>query len=227
MTKAIVSLSGGMDSTTVLADALSQGREVISCVGFNYGSKHNPHELEAGKQIATHYKTPYSIIDLRNAMYGFKSALMDHTQAIPEGHYEAENMRQTVVPARNIIFLSLLAGEAWSRGASEIWLGIHAGDHFIYPDCRPEFYHAMNEAIRIGTGDLVSIKAPYLYGNKTTIIKRGLELNVPYHLTRTCYSSDNIACGKCGSCQERLEAFQANGLQDPIEYISRDLFPKG
>ena len=145
MTKAIVSLSGGMDSTTVLADAISQGREVISCVGFNYGSKHNPHELEAGKQIATHYKTPYSIIDLRNAMYGFKSALMDHTQAIPEGHYEAENMRQTVVPARNIIFLSLLAGEAWSRGAGEIWLGIHSEQR---AQCRVHACHTALSIIR-------------------------------------------------------------------------------
>ena len=224
--KAIVSLSGGMDSTTVLAEALASGCDVIGCVGFDYGSKHNPYELEAAKNIAQHYKIPYSIVNLRNAMLGFQSALLDRSKAIPEGHYEAENMRQTVVPGRNIIFLSLLAGEAWSREAGQVWIGIHAGDHFIYPDCRPEFYLAMRQAVLEGTDHKVEIMAPFLYGNKTSIIKRGLELGVPYGMTRTCYQANPVACGRCGSCQERLASFEANGLRDPLEYQSRVLFPK-
>lgn len=223
--KAIVSLSGGMDSTTALAEALDAKRDVISCVGFNYGSKHNPHELKAAMSIAQHYKIPFSIVDLRNVMLGFQSALLDRSRAVPEGHYEAENMRQTVVPGRNIIFLSILAGEAWSRQAEEIWIGIHAGDHFIYPDCRPDFFDAMNQAISLGTDGAVYIQAPFLRGNKTTIIKRGLELGVPYQLTRTCYQDNPVACGRCGSCNERKEAFLANGIEDPIEYEYRGPVP--
>lgn len=222
--KSIVSLSGGMDSATVLAVAVKHS-EVIGCVGFNYNSKHNPWELEAGKKVAQHYSIPYSIVDLRNVMFGFKSALLDRNQQIPEGHYEAENMKQTVVPGRNIIFLSILAGEAWSRGAEQIYIGIHGGDHFIYPDCRPAFFEAMSDAISYGTDHQVTLSAPFLYGNKTSIIKQGLELGVPYHLTRTCYTSDEIACGKCGSCNERREAFLANGIEDPIEYQYRGPIP--
>jgi len=141
---------------------------------------------------------------------------------IPEGHYEDESMSRTVVPGRNIIFASILTGVAWSLGAEEVWLGIHQGDHAIYPDCRPEFYRAMNEAVTLGTDGKVVLKAPFLDTNKTGILRRGLFLNVPYGYTRTCYKEQEIACGKCGSCQERLEAFAECGLTDPVEYETKE-----
>jgi 7-cyano-7-deazaguanine synthase len=225
MAKAIVSLSGGMDSTTVLAHAIEKGREV-ECIGFTYGSKHNAYENEAARQIAAHYKVPFNLISLKEIMGTFESNLLKTGGDIPEGHYEEESMSQTVVPGRNIIFSSFLAGYAWSRKADEVWLGIHSGDHAIYPDCRPEFYEAMKLAIETGTGDAVTLAAPFLSGNKTTIIEWGLKREVPYHLSRTCYKDQPIACGRCGACQERLEAFRNNGLEDPIEYISREELPK-
>lgn len=214
---AIVSLSGGMDSATVLADAIDKGRKPLA-VGFTYGSKHNPYENQAAADLAKHYAAPFRLIDLSGVMRGFKSHLMADGGPIPEGHYEDASMAQTVVPGRNIIFAAILSGLAWSEGAEEIWLGIHQGDHAIYEDCRPSFYAAMNQAIQEGTGKRVRLVAPFLDGNKTTILKRGLLLGVPYSLTRTCYKDQSLACGKCGSCQERLSAFCAIGVDDPVEY---------
>ena len=222
--KVIVSLSGGMDSTTVLAEAIAEGREVVA-VGFTYGSKHNKYENEAARNVAAHYSIPFRLIDFSSIVTGFKSNLLLSGGDIPEGHYEQIEMSDTVVPGRNIIFSAILAGVAWSENAEEIWLGIHSGDHAIYPDCRPEFYSAMDKAIRTGTDDRVRLMAPYLDGNKTTIIKRGLELQVPYHLTRTCYKDQPIACGKCGACNERREAFMNNGVVDPIDYMYQGPLP--
>ena len=225
--KALVSLSGGMDSTTVLAEAIdTYGAVEVGAVGFTYGSKHNFYENAAARKIAWNYGVPFELLDLSTVMKGFKSNLMKSGGDIPEGHYESESMSQTVVPGRNIIFISILSGLAWSNEYEEIWLGLHAGDHAIYEDCRPAFFHSMNAAVVNGTGERVSLRAPFLHGNKQTIIRRGLKLDVPYHLTRTCYKDQEVACGKCGSCQERLEAFDANVIDDPIEYVSRQILAK-
>lgn len=215
--KAIVSLSGGMDSTTVLAEAIDQGRDV-DCVGFTYGSKHNLYENRAAKQIADCYGCSFELVDFSDIARSFKSNLLQGQGEIPEGHYEADNMALTVVPGRNIIFISILAGLAWSRGAEEIWLGIHQGDHAIYPDCRLAFFSAMKNAIELGTDKRVTLVAPFLDTDKTGIVKRGLELDTPYQMTRTCYKDQEVACGKCGSCNERREAFMKNGVEDPIAY---------
>ncbi len=215
--RAIVSLSGGMDSATVLAEALAAEREVIA-VGFCYGSKHNPFENEAARRLAVHYGLPFKLIDWTGVADGFKSNLLCSGGPIPEGHYQEATMSLTVVPARNLIFSSILAGLAWSVEAGEIWLGIHAGDHAIYPDCRPEFYRAMRAAVETGTDNRVTLIAPFLEVTKVEILRRGLGLGVPYGLTRTCYKDQPRACGKCGACQERLEAFQRNGVKDPVEY---------
>lgn len=224
--KAVVSLSGGMDSSTVLAECIAQGREVVQAVGFYYGSKHNPYENEAAERIANHFHVPFELMDISNIMEKFTSNLLLTGGDIPEGHYHEANMTQTVVPGRNLIFISILMGLAWSKEAEEVWLGIHSGDHFIYPDCRENFFEAMNIAVFTGSDGKVLLKAPFMRGNKTTIIKRGLELGVPYGMTRTCYKDQEIACGRCGSCQERLEAMKDNGIEDPLEYVVRDLLPK-
>jgi 7-cyano-7-deazaguanine synthase len=223
--KAVISLSGGMDSTTLLAQALSDGRK-CSCVSFTYGSKHNKYENEAARKVAKHFRVELDLIDLSSFMSTFRSALLKEQGEIPEGHYEAETMSQTVVPGRNIIFTSVLSGYAWSKEIDEVWIGIHAGDHEIYADCRPEFFNSMSRAIEAGTNRNVELRAPFLSKNKTSIIKLGRILGVPYELTRTCYKDQEIACGRCGACQERLEAFRNNGIEDPIPYEFREALPR-
>lgn len=223
--KAIISLSGGMDSATVLGKALDQGRDV-QAIGFFYRSKHNPYENRAAEALAAHYHVPFRLIDLSGVIEGFRSALLGSGPAIPEGHYEAESMRQTVVPGRNSIFTSILLGIAESMDAEEIWLGIHAGDHYIYRDCRPDWFWAMEEVVRYASAGKVSLKAPFLDITKEGILRIGDALGVPYHLTRTCYKDQEIACGKCGSCQERLAAFRAIQRDDPIAYEFRGELPK-
>jgi len=215
--KIVMALSGGMDSATCLGYFLNQGADVV-CLGFTYGAKHNQYENEAATAIAEHYGVPYNRIDLTKTMEGFKSNLLKTGGDIPEGHYTDQSMSLTVVPARNIIFLSIMAGYAESVGAGKISIGIHQGDHAIYADCRTEFYKAMDTAIFLGTDKKVEIVAPFINEDKTGILKIGLDINVPYHLTRTCYKDQPLSCGKCGSCVERLEAFNNIGLNDPIKY---------
>jgi len=218
--KVIVSLSGGLDSAVVLAQALCENYEV-EAVGFCYGSKHNKFENKAAQSLANYMNVPFRLIDMRETFKNFQSSLMaDSNVKIPEGHYEAESMKSTVVPSRNIIFLSILSGLAWSVGAEEVWIGIHAGDHFIYPDCRPKFFEVMRRAIEIGTDERITLVAPFLHVAKRYIVQRGIELGVPFELTRTCYKNQETACGKCGSCIERLRAFELNNAEDPICYTS-------
>lgn len=240
MFRRLVALSGGMDSTTLLARALLDDvvgvahrshaeidtRVEVHAVGFDYGSKHNYYEINSAEHVAQYYGIKYGVIDLKPLMANWRSALLQSGPAVPEGHYQEENMRQTVVPGRNLIFLSILAGLAESEGFNEVWIGAHAGDHFIYPDCRPEFLNAAGDAIWHSSNAKVRLQRPFWKDDKTSIIKWGLPNGVPYHLTRTCYKKQSIACGKCGSCQERLEAFAANGIADPIDYESRLIIPK-
>jgi 7-cyano-7-deazaguanine synthase len=225
MAKVLISFSGGMDSATLVGEAVSLGHET-RLVSFTYGSKHNQWENRAADDVARHYRLlKPKLIDLSTVMKDFKSDLLKTGGSIPEGHYEAESMKATVVPCRNAIFSSILAGLADSSGYEEIWLGIHAGDRAIYPDCRPKFYHAMRDAISEATGGRVKFFAPYLLEDKTSILRRGIPLGVPYQITRTCYKDSPVACGRCGSCQERLAAFFNLGLTDPAVYESRELIP--
>lgn len=225
--RVMVSLSGGMDSTTVLAECVARyGKDNVKAVIFAYGSKHNPYENKQARFIANHYHVKWTLLDLGPITLHFESNLLRHGEDIPEGHYEAETMSQTVVPARNMLFISALAGLAWTEGYREVWLGIHAGDHAIYPDCRPQFFNAIREAVELGTDNRVTLRAPFLHDNKRKILQWGHSLDVPYQITRTCYKDQRVACGKCGACQERLEAFASLGRDDPIEYESRTILPK-
>lgn len=217
--KILLSLSGGMDSTTLLGHLLAQGHEVI-CVGFYYGSKHNKHENSCAIEVAEHYGVVLKWIDLSEVMRSFKSNLLMSGGEIPEGHYSDKTMSATVVPFRNGIFLSILAGLAESEGCDSIAVGIHQGDHAIYPDCRLEFFTYMSCAIKSGTDGKVDMIAPFLHLDKTGILKIGFDIDVPYNLTRTCYKDQPISCGKCGSCVERLEAFSNLQTIDPITYAN-------
>jgi len=222
MKKAVIGLSGGMDSATLLGLLLEQGYSV-TCCSFQYGSKHGVYETEAAKKIVEYYKAigfevNLHLFDMKAVFSGFNSALLQGGVEIPEGHYAGENMKATVVPGRNMIFGSIMAGLAESIGAEVIALGVHSGDHFIYPDCRPEFINAFREAVVQSSDAKVKVIAPLLNDSKASILVRGNKIAVPYHLTRTCYKDQELSCGKCGSCVERLEAFAEQGIKDPIEY---------
>ncbi len=215
--KSIISLSGGIDSATALAVAIEVYRDCYA-VGFDYGAKHNQYEIIMARKLADYYNVPFQLINLREAMKGFKSRLMIGGGDIPEGHYADESMGETVVPARNIIFISILTGVAWSNEIGEIWMGVHYSSPAVYPDCTPEFICFMDKAIRSGTDEKVCLVAPFVRLLKPAIVKRGITLKVPYNLTRTCFKQQEKACGKCGCCCKRLEAFSKNGIKDPIEY---------
>lgn len=212
---ALVCLSGGMDSATVALQAMKAGNEVVG-VHFQYGSKHNKYELHSASELALHYHITLWELDLSEVfklMNG--SALMQDGDEIPEGHYEDENMKQTVVPGRNLVMAAVLGALAMGVGAEYIYLGIHSGDHAIYPDCRPEFFSAMKDAILAATNEFVTLRAPFLNMDKGQILELGTRMGVPYGLTRTCYKDQPTPCGKCGACVERAEAFEKLGLADP------------
>jgi 7-cyano-7-deazaguanine synthase len=222
--KVVLGLSGGMDSATLLGYYLRQGAEA-HCCSFLYGSKHSAYETQAASDVVRFYKErgfkiETKMFDLRQAFQAFQSNLLKSGGEIPEGHYNDASMSKTVVPGRNLVIAAVMAGYAESIGADCIALGVHAGDHHIYPDCRPEFIAALEATLEYSTEGRLRIEAPFLYKTKTEILYIGYHLTpaVPYHLTRTCYKDQQYSCGKCGSCVERLEAFAELGLKDPIMY---------
>jgi 7-cyano-7-deazaguanine synthase len=214
--KAVVIYSGGMDSFTILNKALQDGYQLFPLT-FDYGQKHNK-EIRYASNVCSKLGLPHKVIDINPINELLKTSSLTSDTAIPEGHYAAENMKSTVVPNRNMILLSLAIGYAVDIGASKVFYGAHSGDHAIYPDCRPEFVAAMNAVAQIANYEPVDIVTPYLDSNKIEILKDGLALGLDYGQTWTCYNGREKACGKCGSCVERLEAFQLNQVQDPLEY---------
>lgn len=224
--RCLVSFSGGMDSATLLARAVRlYGAGEVAAVGFRYPSKHNPYERAAAAKFCQRYGVLRYELDATALFTDFRSDLLASGGAIPLGHYEAASMSRTVVPGRNLIFAAALAGLAESLGAAEVWLGVHAGDHHVYPDCRPGFVQALQNVVFHSTEGKVDVQAPFLHVNKTGILKEGLPLGVPYDLTRTCYQDQEVACGQCGSCRERLAAFKEVGVEDPLVYIHRHQNP--
>lgn len=223
--EAIIIISGGMDSVTLLYDIADKYiHDNILVISFNYGSRHNASEIPMAMYHCAKLNIDHKIIDMVQIFSNFNSALLDKndSEKIPEGHYEQENMKKTVVPFRNGIMLSIATGVAETVGASKIYYGAHGGDHAIYPDCRLEFIKAINNAARLGTYNKVKILAPYSDINKIGILKIGKKLKVDYSKTHTCYNPlDGKSCGKCGSCQERLGAFKANKIKDPLSYKTR------
>ena len=215
MRNSLIALSGGVDSTTLLYEY----REKVACaVGFDYGSKHNAQELAAAKAICRELEIPYLIIPLAFIEEYFRSDLLLSGGEMQLGDYSEENISSTVVPFRNGIMLSVLAGLAESRNLQQVLIANHFGDHAIYPDCRESFVKPMGDAITAGTSNGVKLVAPYTKLTKAEIVARGTRLGVPYGKTYSCYQGGERHCGRCGTCRERHDAFVANGLEDPTLY---------
>lgn len=217
--KALVLLSGGMDSVTALYHAAA-AHGVTDALSFDYGSKHNHRELPFAKLHAEKLGVRHTVIPLGFIGEYFASDLLQSGGDIPDGHYEEESMKRTVVPFRNGILLSVAAGFAESRGAEALVIAAHAGDHAIYPDCREPFMRALSDAIRLGTYAGVQVLRPFIEMTKSQIASRGAALGVDFSQTWSCYKGDAIHCGTCGTCVERREAFHLAGLADPTEYLS-------
>lgn len=203
--KVVCLLSGGMDSTTLLYQLLSQRHEVFA-ISFNYGSKHNDKEIAMAKWHTERLGIKHEIVNLEFMNDLLKSDLLKSGGDIPEGHYEDAVMKRTVVPFRNGIMLSIATGWADSIEADAVAIASHAGDHFIYLDCRIEFNQAISKAMKEGTYSRIKLLSPFEEITKKDIVKIGLVLGVDYDKTWSCYKGEDQPCGKCGTCVERLEA---------------------
>jgi 7-cyano-7-deazaguanine synthase len=209
----LVVLSGGLDSTGALAYAGQvAGLKRVTTVSFNYGQRH-ARELEAARRVAQFMGVPHRVIDLSGLLHG--SALVDPTVPVPEGHYADQSMKATVVNGRNLLFAAA-AVAASSGERAHVWLGVHAGDHPIYPDCRPEFWGKLADLVQAAYG--VTIHTPFLYDTKAQALSKGLAAGAPYWMTYSCYNGGTRHCGRCGTCVERAEAFAEAGVTDPTEY---------
>ena len=215
MKDSIIIVSGGMDSVTLLYDY--KGRIALG-ISFDYGSNHNAKEIPFAKLHCERLGIKHITIPLDFMHQYFKSSLLEGADAIPEGHYQDENMKSTVVPFRNGIMLAIAAGMAESYGLSHVMIANRGGDHAIYPDCRPEFISAMSNATEAGSYNGVTVLAPYTNITKGDIARRGKELGIDYNETWSCYKGGEKHCGKCGTCVERKEALHYAGIEDTTEY---------
>ena len=221
--KALVLFSGGVDSTTCLALAIKKyGNDEILALSVYYGQKHDK-EIEAAKKIAAYYNVRLKQLDLTRIFEDSDCSLLKGSQQdIPEESYEAQLKKtngapvSTYVPFRNGLFLSSAASIALSNGCTEIYYGAHMDDAAgnAYPDCSKEFNNAINSAIYIGSGNILTVTAPFIGMNKAQVVKTGLELGVPYEMTWSCYEGGDRPCGKCGTCRDRAAAFLANGITE-------------
>jgi len=214
--KVVVIYSGGMDSFTVLNKAIEEGKDVYPLT-FNYGQRHSK-EIDYAANVCKNLNVPHKIVDIsaiNQLMVG--NSLTDDID-IPEGHYAQESMKSTMVPNRNMVLLSMAIAYAVSLDARAVYYGAHSGDHAIYPDCRPEFVAKMNDVSQIANYDPVDIVSPYIKDDKIGILRDGIRMGLDYGQTWTCYNGREHACGQCGSCVERLEAFEKNDLTDPLTY---------
>lgn len=225
--KAVILVSGGVDSTVVLTNAVANfGPDEVLALTLFYGQKHE-RELQSAKMIAAKFGVTHMIKDLAAVFELSDSPLLAAADGvIPEGSYaeqerDADGMSKTYVPFRNGLFLSYATAIAYSVGATFIGYGAHADDAAgnAYPDCTVEFFTAMSSAIYEGTGKKITTVAPLLYMNKTEVVAWGKDLNAPLNLTWSCYVGKEEACGKCGTCIDRLAAFAANDIADTIPYV--------
>lgn len=216
MRNSVIIVSGGLDSITLLYE---KADEIALAISFDYGQNHSKNELPLAEYHCKKLGIPHITIPLKFMNVYLKSSLLEGSEAIPEGHYEEENMKSTVVPFRNGIMLSIAIGIAESHNLKYVMIANHGGDHTIYPDCRPEFISAIDKAACAGTYINVQVVAPYTNISKTEIVKRGVALGIDYNKTWSCYKGGEKHCGKCGTCVERKEAFLKANVNDPTEYV--------
>ncbi|MDE6437610.1 MAG: 7-cyano-7-deazaguanine synthase QueC [Muribaculaceae bacterium] len=213
-------LSGGMDSTTMLYEYAA---DIELAVNFTYGSNHNERELECARYHCAALGIELLEVDLGFIGTYFHSSLLEGAEAVPEGEYDFDNMKSTVVPFRNGIMLAAAAGLAESYGLRTLMIANHAGDHALYPDCRESFIKAMSKAIEEGTYEGITIKAPYTLLSKAEIARKGKELGVDYTHTYSCYRGGEKHCGRCGTCLERRAALAEAGIEDNTPYEESEL----
>ncbi|MBR5101676.1 MAG: 7-cyano-7-deazaguanine synthase QueC [Muribaculaceae bacterium] len=212
---AVIITSGGMDSTTMLYEYKD---EIALAITFDYGSTQNGRERLCAVTHCQRLGIKHIIVRLDFMQRYFKSALLESADAIPEGNYDDENMKSTVVPFRNGIMLAIACGIAESNGLKRVMIANHAGDHSIYPDCRGEFVEAMSAAMQSGTYEHVEVYAPYTNISKADIARHGKALGLDYSETYSCYKGGEKHCGKCGTCRERREALRLAGIEDHTIY---------
>lgn len=217
MKDSLIIVSGGMDSITMLYEYADR---IALAVTFNYGANHNEKEIPFARLHCERLGIKHIVIPLQFMHDYFKSSLLQGADAIPEGHYDAENMKSTVVPFRNGIMLSIACGIAESNGLSKVMIANHYGDHTVYPDCRVEFIDAMSKAMVSGTYKHICIDATYTLISKSDIARHGKKIGINYAETWSCYKGGDKHCGKCGTCVERREALHDAGIDDPTEYMN-------
>ncbi len=215
MKDAAIIISGGMDSTTMLYEYQD---EIALAITFDYGSTQNGRERICAITHCQRLGIKHIVVPLEFMHRYFKSALLMTADDIPEGNYNYENMKSTVVPFRNGIMLSIACGIAESNGLKRVMIANHSGDHTTYPDCRPDFVKAMSEAMTTGTYENVTVFAPYTNISKKEIAMHGKRLGIDYSETYSCYKGNEKHCGKCGTCHERREALRDAGILDTTEY---------
>jgi 7-cyano-7-deazaguanine synthase len=227
MEKAVILLSGGLDSCTCMAIAKDKGYELYP-ISFNYHQRHRI-ELDGAKKIAAFYGVKRHLIIETNLDDIGGSALTDSSIEVPEGDTHRTEIPDTYVPARNLIFLSYAMGYAEVLGASHVFIGVNSVDYSGYPDCRPEFIKRFQDLADYATtatavrGKKIKIETPLQYLSKADIVRKGMELGAPYQFTHSCYKGGEKACGVCDSCKLRLEGFREAGYEDPIEYETRPI----
>ena len=215
--KIVVVLSGGVESATLLYDLHHRGHP-LKCLSFDYGQRHR-REIESARKLAESVECAHVAVDLTSLVPLLaNNSLSGRNCELPEGHYAEESMKQTVVPNRNMIMLSIAIGWAIDLEFDAVAYGAHGGDHAIYPDCRPAFADAMSTVAGLCDWRSIALRRPFIDLDKGQIVRRGYELGVPFELTWTCYNGRQRHCGKCGACHERKEAFATQGLCDPVPY---------
>lgn len=215
MKDSVIVVSGGMDSITLLYEKKD---EIALGISFDYGSNHNHNELPLAAMHCLRLGIAHVVIPLGFMHQYFKSSLLESGASIPDGSYDEDNMKSTVVPFRNGVMLAVAAGIAESNGLTKVLIANHGGDHTIYPDCRPEFIAAMDAAVEAGTFANVHVVAPYTNISKADIARKGSSLGIDYAETWSCYKGGDVHCGTCGTCVERKEALREAGIEDNTKY---------
>ena len=217
--KAVIIVSGGMDSVTLLHYAHTFMDFELHALSVDYGQRHK-RELKCAISQCKELGVPHQVVNLKdvNKLLG-GSALTAKDVNVPHEHYSHESQKLTIVPNRNMILLSIACGYAVSIGAKAVLYGAHTNDRAIYPDCRREFVASFDSAVKIATDNYdLDVMAPFIDKTKANIVKLGMVMNIDYTNTWTCYEGKDVACGVCGSCRERIEAFSINGVNDPLQY---------